>query len=70
MMFEYYVAVVFLLNPGAAPLPLSPAKDKIECQKIIGQKLVQPQAQEFLARPDVKEAGGVMACLKIELPSV
>lgn len=68
MLYEYILAVVFLLNTNAAPLPIESAKDSVACETQARRKAMDRDVVAFLNRPDVASQGGALACLKIELP--
>lgn len=68
MLYEYILAVVFLLDTGTAPVPLAIAKDRADCMQKVGP--MTKENRDALLRPDRVEKGAVIACLKIELPTI
>jgi hypothetical protein len=66
MEFTYILAVIFMLNAEAAPVPIAYAKDKEECMQKLG-RFTTENKHAIMAK---SAEGALPVCLKIELPSV
>jgi hypothetical protein len=63
MVYEYVLALAFLLNIGLAPQPLAPYKNKEDC---MAEAAKMNKTEEAIRTPKNKAMGAEFVCLKVE----